>query len=135
MTTDGHRCADSQEKTEETEGSAGDSPAPVGDPPTGTQAATARSRLSESVEGRSAAPSGESPDGTGQWPVIPSKKIRAFMKVCARNSRYVRVSDETLRSYLINPVAALCERRKPVERPCQTAVTDRRYKPSPRFMR
>src|SRR5213594_1811176 len=71
MTTDGHRCADSQEKTEETEGSAGDSPAPVGDPPTGTQAAPARSRLSESVEGRSAAPSGESPGGIGQWPVPP----------------------------------------------------------------
>ena len=52
-------------------GSAGDSPAPVGDPPTGT----AESNLGEcaSLLARTVAPipSGESPDGTGGSPVLP----------------------------------------------------------------
>jgi len=34
--------------------------------------------------------------GQGVW---PHKKICAFMKVCARNSRYVRVSDEMLKDH------------------------------------
>src|SRR2546425_626013 len=50
-------------------GSAGGSPAPVGDPPTGT----AESNLRPSPLARTVAPipSGESPDGTGGSPVLP----------------------------------------------------------------
>ena len=68
-------------------GSAGDSPAPVGDPPTGT----AESNLGESASllARTVAPipSGESPDGTGGSPVLPktifqirSKSIYSFLR-------------------------------------------------------
>ena len=52
----------------------GDSPVPVGDPPTGM----ART-FADSEPGIPAAlcaalvPSGESPDGTGQWPVLPAE--------------------------------------------------------------
>ena len=52
-------------------GSTGDSPVPVGDPPTGTSL-TAPSNRSSSLAGDALfVPSGESPDGTGQWPVLP----------------------------------------------------------------
>jgi hypothetical protein len=50
-------------------GGTGDSPVPVGDPPTGTER-----RVVTTVGGemRFAIPSGDPPDGTGQWPVLPS---------------------------------------------------------------
>ncbi len=53
-------------------GGAGDSPAPVGDPPTGTAAAYLVKRLSLA---RAVAPvaSGGSPDGTGGSPVLPTE--------------------------------------------------------------
>src|SRR5207244_7697964 len=62
-------------------GSAGDSPAPVGDPPTGT----AESNLGKSASllARTVAPipSGESPDGTGGSPVLPKTIFQTRSKM------------------------------------------------------
>jgi hypothetical protein len=55
----------------EWEGSTGDPPVPVGDPPTGTSQATPNIWLSSLAGDARPIPSGESPDGTGQWPVLP----------------------------------------------------------------
>ena len=52
-------------------GSTGDPPVPVGDSPTGRDAASAGKAASGLVGSVAAVPSGESPDGTGQWPVLP----------------------------------------------------------------
>jgi len=51
-------------------GSTGDSPVPVGDPPTGTSQAGPSIRPSALAGDARPIPSGESPDGTGQWPVL-----------------------------------------------------------------
>ena len=51
-------------------GSAGDSPAPLGDPPSGT-GRTAAKFMTNSTSQRPAIPSGGSPDGTGGSPVLP----------------------------------------------------------------
>src|SRR6266542_1896724 len=60
-------------------GSAGDSPAPVGDPPTGSP----ERQLSEGpslLAGNDApGPSGESPDGTGGSPVLPRRRPNWLM--------------------------------------------------------
>src|SRR5258706_563594 len=52
-------------------GRAGDSPAPVGDPPTGTAEVTIARRPSSLARGVAAVPSGESTDGTGGSPLLP----------------------------------------------------------------
>jgi len=52
-------------------GGAGDSPAPVGDSPTGTAAMTRAKRPLQSLRTIAPVPSGESPDGTGGSPVLP----------------------------------------------------------------
>jgi hypothetical protein len=46
-------------------GGAGDSPAPVGDPPTGMSEVAAGKRVSGLATDALVIPSGESPDGTG----------------------------------------------------------------------
>src|SRR5881296_2511482 len=56
-------------------GSMGDSPVPVGDPPTGTSKAEPSRRLSLFAADALPIPSGESPDGTGQWPVLPKTQF------------------------------------------------------------
>jgi len=56
-------------------GSAGDSPAPVGDPPTGTVERTLAKRASSSIWVVVLVPSGESPDGTGESPVLPGNEF------------------------------------------------------------
>ena len=65
-------------------GSAGDSPAPVGDPPTGIAESTDVKRPSPLVQTVASVPSGESPDGTGESPVPPkialSKNLRASVR-------------------------------------------------------
>ncbi len=53
-------------------GGAGDSPAPVGDPPTGTAASNIAKRRSPLARTGAPVPSGESPDGTGGSPVLPA---------------------------------------------------------------
>ena len=53
-------------------GSAGDSPASVGDPPTGTAEHTVGKRAPPLIWIVVLVPSGESPDGTGRWPVLPT---------------------------------------------------------------
>src|SRR6266498_3075704 len=53
-------------------GSAGDSPAPVGDPPTGTAEGSLVKRLSLARD-VIPVPSGGSPDGTGGSPVLPTE--------------------------------------------------------------
>ncbi|MBI4326287.1 MAG: L-histidine N(alpha)-methyltransferase [Chloroflexi bacterium] len=58
-------------------GSAGDSPAPLGDPPSGTGMAALGKRTSTLAAIPHAIPSGGSPNGTGQWPVLPSLNTRA----------------------------------------------------------
>ena len=52
-------------------GSAGDSPAPVGDSPNGTTAAIGVKAALALASDALPIPSGESPDVTGQWPVLP----------------------------------------------------------------
>jgi len=52
-------------------GSAGDSPAPVGDPPTGIAESNLAKRLSSLARTVAPVPSGESSDGTGGSPVLP----------------------------------------------------------------
>jgi len=52
-------------------GSAGDSPAPVGDPPTGSAEGRLSERPSLLTPSIAVVPSGESPDGTGGSPVLP----------------------------------------------------------------
>ena len=52
-------------------GSAGDTPAPVGDPPTGTPERNVAKRPRPLAQTVSRVPSGESPDGTGGSPVLP----------------------------------------------------------------
>jgi len=59
-------------------GSAGDPPAPVGDPPTGTALAREAKGASRSRAKVSLTPSGGSPDGTGQWPVPPASPALVF---------------------------------------------------------
>src|SRR5580700_5314593 len=56
-------------------GGAGDSPAPVGDPPTGTERRSVSTGLSSLARNTSPIPSGGSPDGTGGSPVLPGKKF------------------------------------------------------------
>src|SRR5881397_178725 len=53
-------------------GGAGDPPAPVGDPPTGTAASNVAKRRSPLARTVARGPSGESPDGTGGSPVLPA---------------------------------------------------------------
>src|SRR6266571_7486749 len=53
-------------------GGAGDPPAPVGDPPTGTARSNLPTKPARLVRWIAAALSGESPDGTGGSPVLPS---------------------------------------------------------------
>ena len=52
-------------------GGAGDPPAPVGDPPTGTGASNVAKRPWPLARIVAPVPSGESPDGTGGSPVLP----------------------------------------------------------------
>src|SRR6266498_2603404 len=56
-------------------GSAGDSPAPVGDPPTGTAEARLLKRADFVARTVTPVPSGGSPDGTGGSPVLPREDI------------------------------------------------------------
>ena len=53
----------------------GDSPAPVGDAPTGMRAVPAVKSASGLALGALAVPSGGSPDGTGGSPVLPKKDL------------------------------------------------------------
>jgi len=53
-------------------GGAGDPPAPVGDPPTGTPASKLAKRRFTLARTIARVPSGESPDGTGGSPVLPA---------------------------------------------------------------
>src|SRR2546427_2812775 len=54
-------------------GGAGDPPAPVGDPPTGTAASNVAKSPRPLARAVASIPSGESPDGTGGSPVLPAK--------------------------------------------------------------
>src|SRR5205814_5987671 len=53
-------------------GGAGDRPAPLGDPPTGTAASNVVKRPCPLAQTFALVPSGESPDGTGGSPVLPA---------------------------------------------------------------
>src|SRR5881628_3634845 len=53
-------------------GGAGDPPAPVGDPPTGTAASYVAKRPCPLARNVAPVPSGKSPDGTGGSPVLPA---------------------------------------------------------------
>src|SRR5882724_8374537 len=53
-------------------GGAGDPPAPVDDPPTGTAASNVAKRPNPLTRSFAPVPSGESPDGTGGSPVLPA---------------------------------------------------------------
>ena len=53
-------------------GGTGDSPVPVGDPPTGMAESFVVKGPSSLARFVAVVPSGEPPDGTGQWPVLPN---------------------------------------------------------------
>ena len=55
-------------------GNGGDSPAPVGDPPTGIVERTLAKRASSLIWIVVLVPSCESPDGTGESPVLPGNE-------------------------------------------------------------
>jgi|SRR6185369_12518139 len=56
-------------------GGAGDPPAPVGDPPTGTGARNVAKRPCRLARIVAPVPSGESPYGTGESPVLPANQF------------------------------------------------------------
>ena len=62
-------------------GSAGDSPAPVGDPPTGTAEGILARRTSPLHRTVAAILSGESPDGTGGSPVLPDNDFTHALRI------------------------------------------------------
>ena len=64
-------------------GSAGDSPASVGDPPTGTAEVNTARRPSPLARNVAAVPSGESPEGTGGTPVLPENGDDCTQDACA----------------------------------------------------
>src|SRR2546430_414804 len=66
-------------------GSAGDSPAPVGDPPTGTAQIHVANRPFSLPRTVVSVPSGGSPDGTGGSPVLPGNQFPNTLQ--ALNSR------------------------------------------------
>src|SRR5436309_2155175 len=75
-------------------GGAGDPPAPVGDPPTGTAAgkvANTPCRLARTV---APVPSGESPDGTGGSPVLPANHFPNTLSGTSARSIETRGSAE-----------------------------------------
>src|SRR6266567_4206778 len=59
-------------------GSTGDSPVPVGDPPTGRSRQPLSKGPSLSSPGALVVPPGESPGGTGQRPVLPKNRLTAM---------------------------------------------------------
>src|SRR5881397_557148 len=59
-------------------GGTGDSPVPVGDPPTGTTLVSDLPTAPPRDGVDSPVPPGESPGGTGQWPVLPMTHARDF---------------------------------------------------------
>src|SRR6266540_3511410 len=60
---------------------AGDPPAPVGDPPTGTAARNVAKRPCPLARTVAPARSGESPDGTGGSPVLPANHFPNTLQV------------------------------------------------------
>jgi len=56
-------------------GGAGDPPAPVGDPPTGTAASNVAKTPCPLARTVALVSSGESPDGTGGSPVLPANNF------------------------------------------------------------
>ena len=62
-------------------GSAGDSPAPVGDPPTGTAERNDAKRPCPLARTVAPVPSGESPDGTGGSPVLPENDFSNTLSI------------------------------------------------------
>ena len=62
-------------------GSAGDSPAPVGDPPTGNAESNLEKRPSPLAGTVAPIPSGESPDGTGGSPVLPETVVQTRSEI------------------------------------------------------
>ena len=69
-------------------GGAGDPPAPVGDPPTGTAESTVAKRPSLLPQTAAAIPSGESRGGTGGSPVPPGPHSANTHREPAEASRY-----------------------------------------------
>jgi len=68
-------------------GGAGDPPAPVGDPPTGTGASNVAKRPCPLARIVAPVPSGESPDGTGGSPVLPVNHFSNTPSAVARSAR------------------------------------------------
>src|SRR5206468_1190405 len=86
-------------------GGAGDPPAPVGDPPTGTAASNIAMRRSPLARTVAPVPSGESPDGTGGSPVLPANHFSNTL-LLIRLGAYVfffRVFS-VFRGYLVVPL-------------------------------
>ena len=68
-------------------GGAGDPPAPVGDPPTGTGASNVAKRPCPLARIVAPVSSGESPDGTGGSPVLPVNHFSNTPSAVARSAR------------------------------------------------
>src|SRR5215510_13927366 len=74
-------------------GSAGDSPAPGGDSPTGTPEGTMAERPLTLVRNAASILSGESPDRTGESPVLPRDLSNRFLESSiARKGRAQRAA-------------------------------------------
>ncbi len=85
-------------------GGAGDPPAPVGDPPTGTATSHVAKRPCPLARTVAPVPSGESPDGTGGSPVLPANHFSNSL-----SKRYGPSGDHrTAVLFLLLAAALLC---------------------------
>src|SRR5688572_8069685 len=62
-------------------GGPGDSPGPVGDPPTGMAVSPAAKKRCSLVRSVAPIPFGESPDGTGGSPVLPEPFFKHVLRI------------------------------------------------------
>lgn len=86
--------------------SAADSPAPVGDPPTGTGEGTLANRPSSLARTVAPVPSGESPEGPGGAPVLPGKEFSQHARTDTERHRQAVMSKQTAGSTTITRAPA-----------------------------
>lgn len=86
-------------------GGAGDSPAPVGDTPTGRSGEASSKSPAWLVRVRLAVPSGGSPDGTGRWPVLPRKEFPCILLLLMVAMAVADCASAPSRFYTLNSTA------------------------------
>src|SRR2546428_5081456 len=88
-------------------GSAGDSPAPVGDPPTGTALSHVARRPFSLPRTVVSVPSGGSPDGTGGSAVLTGKYF-SNTRLARRRAKYSRAAFRPIPAFLFFLLRASC---------------------------